>query len=79
LVTDAANGGDAIVNTVDIYDNPDNLRLRVAYRVDLNAPVPGPADPKATPIVPTNKRFAEPAVPSSFGNFTNPGAGNPQL
>jgi hypothetical protein len=29
--------------------------------------------------VPTNKRFAEPAVPASFNGFDNPGAGNPQL
>ena len=29
--------------------------------------------------MPTNKRFAEPAVPASFNGFNNPGAGNPQL
>ncbi len=29
--------------------------------------------------MPTNKRFAEPAVPASFNDFANPGAGNPQL
>ena len=29
--------------------------------------------------MPTNKRFAEPAVPASFNGFANPGAGNPQL
>ncbi len=29
--------------------------------------------------MPTNKRFAEPAVPTSFNGFANPGAGNPQL
>ena len=59
-----------IANTRDIDGNVDNLRLRQAY-------VSG--DPKATPIVPTNKRFAEPAIPDSFNGFPNPGAGNPQL
>jgi hypothetical protein len=59
-----------IANTRDIDGNVDGLRLRQAY-------VTG--DPKATPIVPTNKRFAEPAVPASFNGFANPGAGNPQL
>jgi hypothetical protein len=59
-----------IANTRDIDGNVDNLRLRQAY-------VSG--DAKATPIVPTNKRFAEPAVPASFNGFANPGAGNPQL
>jgi PKD repeat protein len=64
-----------IANTRDVDGNVDNLRLRQAY-------VSG--DAKATPIVPTNKRFAEPAVPATFTNadgstFANPGAGNPQL
>ncbi|MGB5472175.1 MAG: PKD domain-containing protein [Gammaproteobacteria bacterium] len=59
-----------ITNTRDVDGNVDGLRLRQAYRS---------GDAKATPIVPTNKRFAEPAVPASFGNFANPGAGNPQL
>ncbi len=64
-----------IANTRDVDGNVDNLRLRQAY-------VTG--DAKATPIVPGNKRFAEPAVPASFTNadgstFANPGAGNPQL
>jgi hypothetical protein len=66
---------DSIVNTRDTGGNVDGLRLRQAYRT---------GDTKATPIVPTNKRFAEPAVPASFANadgtkFDNPGAGNPQL
>jgi hypothetical protein len=60
----------AIVNTVDSNGNTDGIRLRQAYRI---------GDPKATPIVPTNKRFAEPAVPASFNGFSNPGAGNPKL
>jgi len=60
----------AIVNKKDTYGNTDNLRLRQAFKT---------GDAKATPIVPTNKRFAEPAVPATFNGFTNPGAGNPQL
>jgi hypothetical protein len=64
----------SIVNTRDVYGNVDSIRLRQAFRSD---------DPKATPIVPTNKRFAEPAVPAVFSqpgtDFANPGAGNPQL
>ena len=60
----------SIVNTRDIEGNVDGIRLRQAYRT---------GDAKATPIVPTNKRFAEPAVPASFNGFANPGAGNPQL
>ena len=75
LVTDVANGGNAIVNTEDIYGNPDNLRLRVAYRVTGTGPNDGPADAKATPIVPINTLFAANPIPTSFGTFTNPGAG----
>ncbi len=59
-----------IENTRDSNDNLDGIRLRQAYRI---------GDNKATPIVPTNKRFAEPEVPNSFNGFLNPGAGNPQL
>jgi hypothetical protein len=50
--------------------NHDGIRLRQAFRN---------GDTKATPIVPANKRFAEPAVPATFNGFSNPGAGNPQL
>jgi len=65
----------SIVNTKDMMGNVDDLRLRQAYNSN---------DLKATPIVPTNKRFAEPAVPDLYANadgttFANPGAGNPQL
>lgn len=59
-----------LVNTVDTNGNTDGIRLRQAYRS---------GDSKATPIVPTNKRFAEPAVPASYNGFQNPGAGNPKL
>jgi hypothetical protein len=73
------NPTDVIVNTADVDLNTDNIRLRQAYRISDNAINNG----KATPIVPTNKRFAEPAVPAVFSqpgtDFPNPGAGNPQL
>ena len=66
---------DSIVNKKDMMGKVDLLRLRQAFEN---------GDAKATPIVPVNKRFAEPAVPVSFANadgttFDNPGAGNPQL
>ena len=59
-----------LVNTHDTYGNIDQIRLRQAFTTP---------DAKATPIVPANKRFAEPAVPAEFNGFENPGAGNPQL
>jgi PKD repeat protein len=65
-----AGTANTIVNTVDTNGNTDGIRLRQAWRS---------GDAKATPIVPTNKRFAEPAVPASFNGFDNPGAGNPRL
>jgi hypothetical protein len=76
-----AGTANTIANTRDVDGNVDNLRLRVAYVADPNDPA---VNPKAAPIVPTNKRFAEPAVPATFRNadgstFANPGAGNPQL
>ncbi|MCU7836774.1 MAG: cadherin-like domain-containing protein [gamma proteobacterium symbiont of Taylorina sp.] len=61
--------GDAMDNMHDdsgtIGDPDDGIRLMQAYLSD---------DPKATPIVPTNKRFAENTVAN-----TEPGAGNPML
>ena len=65
-----AGSANVIVNRADTNGNSDGIRLRQAYRT---------GDAKATPIVPANKRFAEPAVPASFGGFANPGAGNPRL
>ncbi len=63
-----------IVNTRDSNGNVDGIRLRQAFRN---------GDAKATPIVPSNKRFAEPVVPAVFtqpgADFANPGAGNPKL
>ena len=59
------------VNTIDTYGNNDGIRLRQAY---VNG------DSKATPIVPSNKRFAEPEVPATTAHgVVNNGAGNPQL
>jgi hypothetical protein len=65
-----ASSADVITNTVDVDGNPDGIRLRQAYLS---------TDDKATPIVPANKRFAEPVIPASFNGFANPGAGNPKL
>jgi hypothetical protein len=64
------SGTGLLVNTRDSNGNLDGIRLRQAFRT---------GDAKATPIVPANKRFAEPLVAASFGSFANPGAGNPQL
>ena len=69
-VTRLKPAADLIVNTVDSQGNTDGIRLRQAFRT---------GDAKATPIVPTNKRFAEPVVPATLGTFANPGAGNPKL
>jgi len=65
-----AGAGNVRVNIADNLGNEDGIRLRQAFRN---------GDAKATPIVPTNKRFAEPEVPATFNGFDNPGAGNPQL
>jgi hypothetical protein len=69
-VSNQANIAGAVRNVRDSFNNVDNIRLRQAFRT---------GDAKATPIVPTNKRFAEPAVSATFNGFANPGAGNPQL
>ena len=50
----------------DTLGSPDGIRLLQAYRI---------GDSKATPIVPTNKRFAENVTSSSDPS----GAGNPKL
>lgn len=65
-----AGSANVIANKVDSKGNKDDIRLRQAFRT---------GDAKATPIVPTNKRFAEPAIPAQFNGFNNPGAGNPKL
>ncbi|BAV34682.1 cytochrome C [Sulfuricaulis limicola] len=69
-VSNLANTTNVIKNTKDATGVSDNIRLRVAFRTN---------DTKATPIVPANKRFAEPLVPAAYNGFVNPGAGNPQL
>lgn len=56
---------DNLVGTANTLAHPqDGIRLMQAFRTN---------DPKATPIVPTNKRFAENTV------TTGPAAGNPML
>ncbi|CAK0778736.1 PKD domain-containing protein [Gammaproteobacteria bacterium] len=65
-----ANTAGTLTNTKDTRGNSDGMRLRQAFLT---------GDSKATPIVPGNKRFAEPVVPASFNGFSNPGAGNPKL
>ena len=62
-----------VVNNYDTDANPDNIRLFQAYRSD---------DPKATPIVPTNKRFAENVIEADNPAVTGPDdprIGNPML
>jgi hypothetical protein len=53
-----------------VGDPQDGIRLMQAYLT---------GDAKATPIVPSNKRFAENTVPPTFNGTPNPGAGNPML
>ncbi|MET0050493.1 MAG: PKD domain-containing protein, partial [Candidatus Thiodiazotropha sp.] len=62
-----------VVNGVDSNGNTDNIRLFQAYRS---------TDSKATPIVPTNKRFAENVIESDNPAVTgadDPRIGNPML
>lgn len=61
---------DVLVNIKDSHGVNDGIRLRQAFLT---------GDPKATPIVPPNKLFAEPVVPAVFNGFENPAAGNPKL
>ncbi|MGB5457372.1 MAG: cytochrome C [Gammaproteobacteria bacterium] len=53
-----------------VGDPDDGIRLMQAFLI---------GDEKATPIVPSNKRFAENTVPATFDGLPNPGAGNPML
>ncbi len=62
-----------VVNTVDSNGNEDNIRLFQAYRSN---------DSKATPIVPTNKRFAENVIEAdnpAVSGSNDPRIGNPML
>ena len=67
-----AGDPDVLVSPTDTLGNDDNIRLLAAYRT---------GDPKATPIVPTNKAFAENVVEAAdIGPNGDPGAiGNPKL
>ena len=68
------------INALDSYGKEDGIRLIRAY-LDTPDATTTPSSPTTdtTPIVPSNKRFAEPLVPASFNGFSNPGAGNPKL
>lgn len=62
-----------VTNEVDSNGNPDNIRLFQAYRS---------GDPKATPIVPENKRFAENVIAAdnpAVSGPNDPRIGNPML
>ncbi|MDJ0807916.1 MAG: cytochrome C [Gammaproteobacteria bacterium] len=62
-----------VVNNYDTDANRDDIRLFQAYRSD---------DPKATPIVPSNKRFAENVITADNPAVTGPDdprIGNPML
>jgi hypothetical protein len=84
---DAANNGRSGINTSgtftvnvkDKYGNNDNLRLIQAYTsVSYCSPTADPSScPKMTPIVPSNKRFAEVTV--GGGTPTQAPSGNPKL
>jgi hypothetical protein len=54
----------------DVIAAADGIRLLQAYQV---------SDPKATPIVPADDRFAENIVPAEHHGTPNPGVGNPML
>ncbi|MET0007965.1 MAG: PKD domain-containing protein [Candidatus Thiodiazotropha sp. 6PLUC4] len=68
-----AGAAGTVVNPADADSNPDQIRLFKAYLSD---------DPKATPIVPTNKRFAENVIEADNPAVTggdDPRIGNPML
>jgi hypothetical protein len=68
-----ANTPGTVVNNVDTDGNQDGIRLFQAYLSD---------DPKATPIVPANKRFAENIIEADNPAVTGPDdprIGNPML
>lgn len=69
-VNNLASSANVVANLIDSNGVKDGLRLRQAFHN---------GDGNAKPIVPTNKRFAEPVVPATFNGFANPGAGNPKL
>jgi PKD repeat protein len=62
-----------VVNPADSDSNPDHIRLFKAYLSN---------DPKATPIVPVNKRFAENVIEAdnpAVSGVNDPRIGNPML
>jgi hypothetical protein len=68
-----AGSTDTVVNPFDADGNPDNIRLFRAYLSN---------DTKATPIVPTNKRFAENVIEAdnpAVAGPDDPRIGNPML
>ena len=68
-----AGASGTVVNRFDTDGNSDNLRLFRAYRT---------GDAKATPIVPTNKRFAENVIEAdnpAVSGPDDPRIGNPML
>lgn len=58
-----ASENNVLVNPTDTLGNADGIRLLAAYRTD---------DPKATPIVPVNKAFAENVVSEGVAADGNP-------
>ena len=65
-----AGDQDVLVSPTDTLGNTDNIRLLSAYRQN---------DPKATPIVPTNKAFAENVVTVDDNPGDAGAVGNPKL
>jgi hypothetical protein len=65
-----AGDSDVLVSPTDTLGNSDNIRLLAAYRT---------GDPKATPIVPTNKAFAENVVTANDMPGDPAAIGNPKL
>ncbi len=68
-----AGSADVVVNPADTDANIDGIRLFQAFRT---------GDAKATPIVPTNKRFAENVIDANnpaVSGLADPRIGNPML
>jgi hypothetical protein len=77
--TNLAGTSGTVVNATDTYGNADGIRLDQAYLTSENCTTQAPGNcPKWTPIVPTNKRFAEDVVDETALPGTAGGA-NPKL
>jgi hypothetical protein len=75
-VSNLAGSNGTLVHQTDTAGNPDGIRLVQAYLTSGNCTLSDLSRkgcPKPTPIVPTNKRFAENTIASG------PAAGNPDL